>query len=517
MRTESLRSGCWVAIMCMHVVAAHAQVPDEPATPPPVAPPSAPSSVPPSVPQDETVYRLELRVRGPNDVDVQLLPPPPRVEDVEARRAVPVQAPAAAEPVQAPVADQPAWMEGLKLTPELQLRAREEFIVHPYTGTEGSYTIATRYRARGGLTFERDALTVRLQVQAVGVFGDGLAPGATETALGIHQGYFQLTNGVYWLRLGRQEMAFGDQRMIGVLDWMMSARSFDALRLHAETGKWTVDAFGSVTRAQADYVDPACVLPAASCDKSHSSGDYLGGIYSTWKANDMFATDLYLLYRHDGANADDWQRELDVFSPGARVYGEAGGYLRYKTEGIFQVGHKLSAAAPRRAHQAAALLGELGFELDADATAIMAVGGAYATGQTTGDWTEFENFFPANHKIYGVADLIGLRNLQQEYAMLSWTKASHHLSGFFAVHLLSLATAQGRWTNAPGLPLSKTPVDGNSRFLGSNWDAVIRYAPSSSMFIEAGYSLFAPQAAAERFGKTNLQHFLYVWTEAKLP
>jgi hypothetical protein len=413
-------------------------------------------------------------------------------------------------------------MDGLKLTPELQMRAREEVIEHPYLGTPGSYSIATRYRARAGLTLERDALTVRLQVQAVGVYGDGLAPNATETALGIHQGYFQFTSGGYWLRLGRQEMAFGDQRMIGALDWLMSARSFDALRLHAESGKWIVDAFGSVTHAQADYTDPDCTPPPpgmpGGCNKTHSSGDYLGGVYSTWKLNDTFATDLYLLYRHDGANATDWRFDRDVFSPGARAFGEVGGFLRYKLEGIVQAGHKTTAAAGRRTHQAAALLGEVGLELDSDATAIVAVGGAYATGNTSGTWTEFENFFPSNHRIYGVADLIGLRNLQQEYAAFNWTKASHHLTGFFALHALSLATSQGGWSNAGGTsPLSTTPVAGNSRFLGTSWDAVMRYTPSTSFFIEAGYSLFAPQAAAERFGKTQMQHFLYVWTEAKLP
>jgi len=511
MKNKTLRSGCWAAIMCMHVVAAHAQVVDAAPAPPTLE----------TVPAPDHVTSVDQAPPAPPAPVA--LPAPPTTAPVA---APPATASIATPPVAAPVADRPSWMEGLKLTPEVQLRAREELIDEPYLGTVGSYSIATRYRARGGITFEREALTVRLQVQAVGVYGEGLASGAIETTLGIHQGYFQLTSGAYWLRLGRQEMAFGDQRMIGVLDWMMSARSFDALRLHAESGEWVVDAFGSVTRAQADYTDPGCTPPPpgmpGGCDRTHASGDYLGGIYSTWKPSDTFATDLYLLYRHDGANAADWKRELDVFSPGVRVFGAAGGFVRYKTEGIFQLGRadlaRVSATAPRRrAHQAAALLGELGFELDSDATSIVAIGGAYATGDTTGDWTEFENFFPANHKIYGVADLIGLRNLQQEYAMFSWADASHHVSGFFAVHLLALATAQGRWSNAPGASLSNAPVAGSSRFLGSNWDAVIRYAPSSSTFIEAGYSLFAPEAAAERFGKTELQHFLYVWTEAKLP
>lgn len=536
--------------MCMHVVVAHAQS-LEPNEPPsdvatvdagaaedlPTAPrgpvePTASDDTDEAVESSDAGVRIDVRVHGPRDVEIHVLPKDPEgATPTSSSAASAAVTPAQASVVSAPASrmepsplasERPAWLEGLTLTPELQVRAREELFAHPYAGTVGSYSLATRYRARGGVTLERDVLIVRLQAQAVGVFGEGLGPAGAESSLGLHQGYAQLGGRDAWLRLGRQEISLGDQRLIGALDWNMTARSMDALRLHAETGRWVVDGFAAVVRAQADYVDRVCREANAGdptgCDMTHGSGDYVGGVYGTWKRSDAFAADVYLLIRHDGANAEDWRRERDVFSPGARAFGELGGYLRYKAEAIYQAGRMLSATTPRRPHRAAAVLGELGFEVDEDATTIMAVGGAYATGQSaSSSWTELENFFPSNHRIYGVADLIGLRNLQQAYASLNWSAPAHHLQGFVALHFLSLATAEGRWTNALGNPLSQAPTPGNSRFLGTNWDAVIRYSPSSQLFIEGGYSLFIPDAAAERFGKTEAQHFLYVWTEAKLP
>lgn len=542
----------------MHGVAAHAQSTqaevDAPAAtdastpgldtePIETAPPAPPVVMAPieSAAQRDAGVRIDVRVRGPNDVQVQVLP----VDPSPAVIAAPIAAPAPATPPSTtpattsqvvtppggvtptpdtPVAAiaPPAWLEGLTLTPELQLRARQELVLHPYAGTVASHAWATRYRARGGLILERDIVLVRLQIQAVGVFGEGLGPASAESSLGLHQGYGQVGRGRYWLRLGRQEISLGDQRLIGALDWNMTARSMDALRLHAETGRWTVDGFGAVTRAQDDHADSECRAAndgdPTGCDVMRGSGDYVGGVYSTWKRSDVFAADLYLLIRHDGANPDDWRRERDVLSPGARAFGEVGGYLRYKAEAIYQAGRASGATVSRRSHRAAAVLGELGFEVDEEATTVMAVGGAYATGQSaTSSWTEFENFFPSNHRIYGVADLIGLRNLQQAYASLNWSAPRHQLQGFAALHFLSLANAEGRWTNALGNPINSMPAPGDSRFLGTNWDAVIRYTPSPQLFLEGGYSLFLPDAAAERFGKTDAQHLFYVWTEAKLP
>lgn len=47
------------------------------------------------------------------------------------------------------------------------------------------------------------------------------------------------------LRLGRQELAFGDERLLGAANWSNSARSFDAARLILRHGRVRLDAFAA--------------------------------------------------------------------------------------------------------------------------------------------------------------------------------------------------------------------------------------------------------------------------------
>jgi hypothetical protein len=47
------------------------------------------------------------------------------------------------------------------------------------------------------------------------------------------------------LRVGRQELVFGEQRLIGHLNWTNTARSFDAARLTLQRSNYKVDLFSA--------------------------------------------------------------------------------------------------------------------------------------------------------------------------------------------------------------------------------------------------------------------------------
>ena len=49
----------------------------------------------------------------------------------------------------------------------------------------------------------------------------------------------------FGLRAGRQELNFGDQRLVGAVNWLNTARTFDAVRLTLRHGGYRVDAFAS--------------------------------------------------------------------------------------------------------------------------------------------------------------------------------------------------------------------------------------------------------------------------------
>ena len=79
--------------------------------------------------------------------------------------------------------------------------------------------------------------------------------------------------GVVSVRAGRQELAFGEQRLIGHLNWTNTARSFDGARATIRRGGYQVDVFGaSVVRIEADSFDES------------GNGNRLGGAYGSLSA-----------------------------------------------------------------------------------------------------------------------------------------------------------------------------------------------------------------------------------------
>jgi hypothetical protein len=57
----------------------------------------------------------------------------------------------------------------------------------------------------------------------------------------LRQGYIQL--GPKWVNatVGRQTLAYGDERLIGISDWNNFGRTFDAVKMHYEKGKFSLD------------------------------------------------------------------------------------------------------------------------------------------------------------------------------------------------------------------------------------------------------------------------------------
>src|SRR5262245_33497734 len=69
-----------------------------------------------------------------------------------------------------------------------------------------------------------------------------------EDAFDLRQGYVEFgnsDNSAVTLKVGRQELFFGEMRLIGHLNWTNVARTFDATRLTIKHGKYKVDAFAS--------------------------------------------------------------------------------------------------------------------------------------------------------------------------------------------------------------------------------------------------------------------------------
>jgi hypothetical protein len=155
--------------------------------------------------------------------------------------------------------------------------------------------------------------------------------------------------------------------------------------------------------------------------------------------------------------------------------------------------------------------------LTTDGVLSMAVGGAFATGESgDGTWNEFENFFPTNHKFYGAADLIGLRNLREGHVMLFARTLDGKLKLTGAAYLLALADADARWSDAGGATLGQSAT-ADSTWLGTEFDMIARYTPMPQLFVEGGYAVFIPETAAADRGHPEPTHYAYLWVAGQLP
>ena len=121
----------------------------------------------------------------------------------------------------------------------------------------GGVTNTVTQRARAGMRFDLEPVTLNIEIQDVRIWGaeaDTLNDFSAE-GFDLHQGYLQaqLADGLA-LRVGRQEIDWLNQRLIGSVGWIEQARSLDAARLvwRGVEDRMVVDAFYARTRHDLD-------------------------------------------------------------------------------------------------------------------------------------------------------------------------------------------------------------------------------------------------------------------------
>ena len=155
----------------------------------------------------------------------------------------------------------PLGVDG-QLTSWLQVRGEFRARIEGFTGggfaADNSRT-PTGWIASGSMRRSRPTKSMKfvVQVQDARAFdkttGSQAAPFRDTLDLRMAYGEFGSTNTV---RVGRQELAFGEQRLIGISDWANTARTFDGARATLKRKGVQLDAFAaSVVTIQPDAFD----------------------------------------------------------------------------------------------------------------------------------------------------------------------------------------------------------------------------------------------------------------------
>ena len=252
-------------------------------------------------------------------------------------------------------------------------------------------------------------LFAEAQDARVGAYNTSPAPSTLYNPIDFRQGYVEINiegkPGARF-RAGRQELAFGGERLIGTADWGVS-RTFDALDLTLSAGRAKVDLFaGSVV-----LIDPARLDRA-------KPGEHLYGAYgSIRRVLPGLNVEPYLLFKQTlnvksekGAPGDAL-----VVSPGARAVGTAPGRIDYTAEVVVQRGSYSTDTVKALGSNSVA-----GWTLTHAAfKPRVSVEYNYASGDPNhkdGVRDTFDQFYPTNHGYYGMIDQFGWKNMKNARA-----------------------------------------------------------------------------------------------------
>jgi hypothetical protein len=307
------------------------------------------------------------------------------------------------------------------------------------------------------------------------------------------------------LKVGRQELIYGEERLVGVVGWNNIGRVFDAAKL-----RWQSPWFG------ADFFVSRPVIPEDNRFNVDNDYEYFSGIYANTPLIPKHSLDVYFLSRNASGQAVAAEPSpqfpqpsaRDIYTLGFRVKsnpGELAGF-DYTVEAAGQLGNFRDARAGAPTHR-----------LDQRAWMAVAQGGytfeqawgkprfgieyAHASGDSDphdNKHETFDNLYPSNHKFYGYMDLLSLQNIHDVRAIFQ-LKPHPRVSLALEGHGFWLADTHDSFYGANGVArggTAATPGTGYGvnptydSFVGTELDAIAGVAVTRFAQVEVGYGHF---------------------------
>lgn len=364
---------------------------------------------------------------------------------------------------------------------------------------------------------------------------DANAAAGTNTAIAddnwmdLNQAYIEVKNlfdTKVTMKVGRQEMAYGDQRLVGNTNFWATypfPRAYDALKFSAKYETFDVDAwYATITERQISGIQS----PLTSSATAMNSDRAFTGIWATLKNIPNHTVDLYLLNMDDGgytgtgglstydgaaivpnmgnfpysvgiANAS----QTKVHNFGGRLKGKSGN-LDYTVELNKQTGKFGGDSANIDATGGAAVVGytipeSMGLRLSGEYV--------FASGDdtpTAGNHKTFYQFTPAPHMHLGAQDMVAFQNINA-WKLGAAFNAKKNLKISLDYWDFKLDKAPDYWYGSNGQSTrgnAMSTVLGAAgaeavladRNVGSEIDLVANYSYSPALSFEAGYSIFNP-------------------------
>lgn len=335
-------------------------------------------------------------------------------------------------------------------------------------------------RLRINFTFTvTDDLEVFIQPQDQRTFGDEASVLGDETNLDLHQGFVEfksLGGEPLSVKAGRQELSYGDQRLVSPLDWSNVARAWDGVKVRYAPDGFRVEGFYTVVKEGTGAEDDQ---------------DFYG-LYASYVGVAGHEFDLYAFGRELNNNAFASEtapapvNDRRDWTAGARLKGNAGGF-DYTAEGMLQRGD----LGPDEVEAWAAAF-TLGVTLDVDGKPRVGVEVTHASGDddpADGDIETFDPPFPFGHAYQGFADVFSFRN-GSDFAVTLKVAPADTLTLHVDVHAFWLDEERDAWYNFAGNPIRRDPTGAADDRVGSEIDVHARVAAGRHVKFWGGWSRF---------------------------
>ena len=379
-------------------------------------------------------------------------------------------------------ADLPAW---LRIGGEYRAR------VEGFTGggfkpdTEDAYLLS---RARINLfVLPTSWLKFSFQGQDAHVLGKNQNPAAPpyQDAMDLRLGYVEigdLEKKSIGVRAGRQELAFGDERLIGNTNWLNTARSFDGLHGIFRHGNFHADLFAAQVVKQKD----------GDFDWN-SPGNNLYGIYGgIEKLVPQSTVEPYFLWRRQsGLKTELGAAGISNFGTvGLRWVGKLPANFDYGTEMDKQAGSlgtdTISAWAGHWVIGKTLVNSRFKPRFSAEYN--------YASGdRNSKDGTRgtFDQLYPTAHDKYGLADQVGWKNIRNARAGVDM-KLAKKLGLEERYDAWWLADTHDALYSAASTIIARNTAGTAGRFVGQEFDSVLAYTYSKYFQVSGGYGHIFP-------------------------
>ncbi|MCC7291881.1 MAG: alginate export family protein [Phycisphaerales bacterium] len=290
------------------------------------------------------------------------------------------------------------------------------------------------------------------------------------------------------VRVGRQELSYGKERLISPLEWANVRRRFDAVKVFWKGEQWDTDVF---------YAKPAF---ANGARMDHYEEDYdLYGLYVTYKGIPRHGVDFYFFGVDDTRarvtprgpirlNPNGKGGDVTRLTLGSRFWGKTGNW-DYEAELSGQWGNWAGDTI-----QAWSWLVDTGYTLaECPWKPRIAAGFDWASGDEhprDGKVGTFDQLFPLGHAYFGYIDLIGRQNVNAVNVNLTASPIPDKVKTGIWYHTFWLNAERDAMYDAGGAVVRRDPTGHSGSEIGHEVDMTVNWQIDTHSSMLFGWSHF---------------------------